>query len=85
MEKSTKKSKVEQAKIAQGWIKKPIPKTCANCRYFHSEIVTDRWGFEQEKNVRCTVGNFKTLKMSTCNAFAERLSDVIKSLGGQND
>lgn len=62
-------SKVEQAKIAQGWVQKSDPATCMNCRHFDSKIQATSLGFQAEKKLRCTLGGFKTCKMSTCNEF----------------
>lgn len=66
------KSKVEEAKAKQGWVRKAEPATCSFCRNFYSEI-RDRFGLETEKNMRCTLGGFKTWKTSACNEFDRRV------------
>lgn len=65
------KSKVEKAKSEQGWVRK-FEATCSFCRHFYSEIHRDQWGTETEKNMRCSLGGFKTWKMSTCKEFDRR-------------
>ncbi|WP_176077464.1 hypothetical protein [Burkholderia dolosa] len=66
-------SKVSEAKAAQGWRKKPD--TCADCKHFTSEREVERaWGIEfiRERNLRCSLGGFKTGKTNTCDRFSAK-------------
>jgi len=67
-------SKQSQAKLAQGYEQKPIPKTCANCIHFKSdkEVIKSAYSSNQytkESNLRCGIGGFAVKKMATCNMF----------------
>jgi len=64
-------SKQADAKIAQGYRPKPVHPMCSNCRHFNSDTVRkpgwgDSW-YEEEKNLRCGIGEFKVMKMGICN------------------
>ena len=62
-------SKQSEAKINQGYNEKPIPRTCANCRNYSSELIVHRnsfGGYTQEKNKRCGLGGFAVKKTATC-------------------
>jgi hypothetical protein len=70
-------SKVSEAKAAQGWRKKPD--TCADCRHFTLDQVEkryDAWNgphvWTVEKNLRCSLGGFKTGKTNTCDRFSAK-------------
>ena len=71
----SKLSKRGIAKVAQGYVPKAVPKTCANCVSFHSDFVEHPAGTYQvrvwieEKNLRCIKGEFAVRKMGTCNEF----------------
>lgn len=72
-------SKQSDAKEAQGWQKKAD--MCADCRHFTSDIesIPDSWRpnkfWTEEKNLRCSLGDFKTGKSNICKRF-ERKADV---------
>ena len=69
-------SKQSEAKLAQGYRKKPY--TCSNCKHLQFEFVEKsykRWdgtveSWEEEKSHRCSVGGFAVGKNSTCNIHA---------------
>lgn len=81
-------SKQSDAKAAQGYVEKPIPRTCANCQYFRSDMLLAAWMIEAnrsysvpryslpasglEKNRRCDLGGFAVKKTATCNSFAHK-------------
>lgn len=66
-------SKQSEAKASQNWKKKPD--TCAECAHFkcdreeirYSEFSSQVW--IREKNLRCTLGGFKTGKSNACDRF----------------
>ncbi|HIE4430019.1 TPA: hypothetical protein ACXM9H_000990 [Burkholderia multivorans] len=67
-------SKVSEAKAAQGWRKKPH--TCAGCRHFALDRVEElvEWSntsWIREKNLRCSLGGFKTGKSNICDRFEQ--------------
>lgn len=76
-------SKQSEAKAAQGYIDKAIPKTCGNCANFVYEMALPdwmrvqnqgepgKWGdvHKQEQNKRCGLGGFAVKKMGTCNKW----------------
>ena len=61
-------SKQSEAKEKQGF-KRDCTK-CSNCKSFTSDIETTKtpWGteFNTEKNLRCSIGNFKVGKSNWC-------------------
>lgn len=64
-------SKQSEAKLAQGYRKKPD--TCATCIHYESEITkhTEYYGdWTEEKKKRCSVGGFAVNKTSTCRIHA---------------
>lgn len=67
-------SRQSDAKDEQGYIEKPIPKVCANCRNYRSVVETHKGIFggewKSEKNRRCAIGGFCVKKMATCDFFA---------------
>lgn len=66
-------SKQSEAKEAQGYNPKPIPRICANCAHYRSEsakkYVGTAWESEFESNKRCGTGGFAVKKTATCNIF----------------
>lgn len=63
-------SRQSVAKEAQGFTK--TPKTCSTCKSFTYDTVRGGWkGLNiYERNLRCSIGNFKVNKMNTCNMHA---------------
>lgn len=67
-------SKQSEAKANQGYVAKPVPKTCMNCQHYRSDLIDrppTRNGviYTDEKNLRCGIGGFAVKKMATCNEF----------------
>lgn len=66
-------SKVTANKEKQGFEKKsPM---CGNCLNFTSEIIEEKdcWGcYKKEKNMRCTLGNFKVIKSNWCKCYQKK-------------
>ncbi|HDR9834674.1 TPA: hypothetical protein QDC51_001438 [Burkholderia multivorans] len=67
-------SKVSEAKAAQGWRKKP--NTCEGCAHFTMDRVEEQYKawdgvktWIREKNLRCSLGGFKTSKTNICDQF----------------
>ena len=74
-------SKQSEAKLAQGYEHKPVPKTCVNCAHYRSEIsfvksAYSSQGIRQEKDIRCGLGGFAIKKMATCNQFTEKQNEA---------
>lgn len=65
-------SKVSEAKERMGYITNPVAPVCMNCASYSSETVADEYGFFEEKNKRCTKGNFVVKKMAICNEYEQR-------------
>lgn len=72
-------SKQSEAKALQGWRK--TPDTCNRCSHFKSDIIKKNYEafggmqtWTEEKNLRCTLGGFKTGKTNTCDRFESRKS-----------
>jgi hypothetical protein len=68
-------SKQSEAKAAQGYVAKAVPRTCANCAKFLSDKVqkTSEWmktTWVEEKNLRCGIGGFAVKKNGTCNLYS---------------
>ena len=62
-------SKQSEAKINQGYNENPIPRTCANCAKYESELTIHNYQyreFTEEKNKRCGLGGFAVKKTATC-------------------
>ena len=64
-------SKQSDAKADQNYREKPVWRECRNCRHFSldrvpqkSEYTDSEW--IDEKNLRCTLGNFAVKKLATC-------------------
>ena len=55
-------SKQQDAKVAQNYRDKPEWPECRNCANFSSDVID---GFT-EKNMRCSLGGFKVMKLGTC-------------------
>lgn len=69
-------SKQSQAKQIQGYLEKPLPRTCMNCREYASDLITRTHAYGQwtdEKNKRCTLGKFAVRKTATCNLWSQRV------------
>jgi hypothetical protein len=69
-------SKQSEAKLAQGYEPKPVPKTCVNCAHYRSDISFFKSAYSskdirQEKDIRCGIGGFSVNKMATCSQFKE--------------
>ncbi len=66
-------SKQSEAKERQGYIQKPVPRTCANCKHYSSDMSSylgwDKQEYFREENIRCSIGGFAIKKMATCNEF----------------
>ncbi|MDB5937494.1 MAG: hypothetical protein JWQ01_4838 [Massilia sp.] len=62
------------AKAAQGYVAKAIPQTCMNCAHFAVDAAVNKFGWVDEKNLRCTLGNFAVKKMAACNQFAPKVA-----------
>ena len=68
-------SKQSDAKAAQGYQPKPVPRTCVNCSHFAFDrkiirAVTE-WqkDFFEDKNQHCFIGDFAVKRSATCNLF----------------
>lgn len=59
-------SKESVAKKNQGFIKKPEWPCCGNCDNFSSTVING--GFD-EKNKKCTIGNFAVGKSDVCEQY----------------
>jgi hypothetical protein len=55
---------VANIKAEQGWTKES-PK-CSNCVFFSSKRVKTDYGWIDEKEIRCTFGEFSTQKTAWC-------------------
>ena len=45
---------------------------CSNCKWFKSDFIENKYGFQEEKNLRCACelpncGGFAVKKQGTCN------------------
>lgn len=62
-------SKQSDRKLAQGYNKNPVPRTCSTCEKYQSEFVTDNDCFgnswKTEKNKRCEIGGFAVKKKNS--------------------
>lgn len=72
-------SKQSEAKEAQGYVAKPVPSTCSNCKHYTSEI-TERIGmwnkvYYDESDRRCGLGGFAVKKQATCNRFEHKVTE----------
>lgn len=73
-------SKQSEAKEAQGYIDKPVPRTCANCKQYKSKIrrIHGVWSSlmeERESELRCGLGGFKVKKTAACNRFEQKVTE----------
>lgn len=59
-------SKQSEAKEAQGYDPKPVYRMCSNCKYYASDKSKTSYGYEEEKNVHCSIGNFAIKKQGVC-------------------
>lgn len=65
-------SKQSDAKKAQGYVAKAVPKTCGNCEHFTYDRIQPYGpgsSYWENKNLRCEFGGFAVKKMATCNEF----------------
>lgn len=74
-------SKQSEAKTAQNWRKEP--NTCSRCAHFKMDVVEQRYeGFSGtqiwsvDKNLRCSLGGFKTAKTAVCDRFEPKAVSV---------
>ena len=68
-------SKQQKAKNEQGYIAKPIPKSCSRCEHFlmDTEKVKSYFvDFTKESNLRCAIGGFAVKKTATCDEFKRK-------------
>lgn len=59
-------SKKANLKTEQGYEPKPIFAMCSNCKHFKSDKIMNQWNYEEEKNIRCGIGEFAVKKQGTC-------------------
>lgn len=59
-------SKKANSKTEQGYEPKPIFAMCSNCKHFRSDKIINQWNYEEEKNIRCGIGEFVVKKQGTC-------------------
>ena len=64
-------SKQSDAKAKQNYRDKPEWPECRNCKFFASDEVRKYSEYSgndyvEEKNLRCTIGGFKVMKLGTC-------------------
>lgn len=59
-------SKQANSKTEQGYEPKPIFAMCSNCKHFRSDKIKNQWNYEEEKNIRCGIGEFAVKKQGTC-------------------
>ena len=57
---------IKDKKELMGYKEKPIQRMCSNCENFHSEFINNGYGYLEEKNIRCTFGNFSVKKTANC-------------------
>lgn len=72
-------SKQAVAKLKQGYKDKAIPCVCQYCVYFNfDQIVRPAAGhyaeWTEDKNFRCSIGEFAVKKMATCELFSRKES-----------
>lgn len=75
-------SKQSEAKAAQGYVEKPVPRTCTNCANLRFDMQLPAWmqkdpgvwgdQYKHEANHRCGIGGFKVKKTATCSRWEER-------------
>lgn len=53
-------------KIIQEYNPKPIFNTCSNCKHISIDKIKNDWGYTEEKNIHCSIGNFAVKKLGTC-------------------
>jgi len=68
-------SKQSEAKEKQNYQAKPLAKRCRECDEFTSEVVENRYGYPEEKNMRCSVGGFKVTPNGVCDLFIKKVSE----------
>ncbi len=62
-------TKLQQLKKDIGFTK--VLPSCLNCEYYKSEELMNDYSHWVEKNIRCSLHNFATKKMSICNSYAK--------------
>ena len=69
-------SKQSKAKAEQGYQAKAVPRVCATCAWYRSDVseLTTSYGarYLVEKNRRCGVGGFKVRKKAVCNRWQDK-------------
>lgn len=72
-------SRLNAAKIAQGYVQKAEPRTCVSCKNFTCDRIQTHaatsWapnGFYEDKNLRCVLGGFAVKKMGTCDEWERK-------------
>lgn len=65
-------SKVSEAKKKQNYQTKQETARCAICSFFRSEFIENKWGYKEEKNVRCGIGGFAIKKTAICDMFEHK-------------
>lgn len=72
-------SKQSDAKKNQNYILKPIPRTCNTCKNFEFDHIQvhppTQWkkdGWWEDKNLRCSIGEFAVKKTATCDLYDAR-------------
>lgn len=77
-------SKQSDAKKEQGYIEKPVNKTCSNCINFVFDIDIPQWAkdsgytieshphYAGESNKRCFLGGFAAKKTATCKYWGSK-------------
>lgn len=71
-------SKQSEAKEAQGYVAKPVPSTCSNCKHYQSKVEVLRGYFqpyEKESEIKCGLGGFAVKKTATCNMFEHKVTE----------
>ena len=66
-------SKQSEAKSRQGYVDRPVPKTCKNCiRFLCDQKHRQDWNgtpYFEDANLRCRLGGFAVKKTATCGEF----------------
>lgn len=63
-------TKLQQLKEDIGFTK--VLPSCVNCTHYESEEHMNDYSQLVEKNIRCSLHNFATKKMSICNDYAKK-------------
>jgi len=70
-------SKQADAKSIQNYQTKPVWPECRHCAYFKFDTITQHSEYSgkdytEEKNLRCSRGGFKVVKLGTCDDFLSK-------------